>query len=935
MAVCTPRISLYWLDDHESYLGEASCTCPSTSWLPFAADTHGMLCLATAHIFFDDGGDTIIVFPLHHVEGATIQEAGEQLVLSFSCKRAFKREVLPCSGEQPAMPGVCVPLFNTRVWCFRVPRVSQEWFTETLRSVLLCQRTEELLTRREVLLQTAPSLISFRVRRQVPMREQRGVLQLTATHLVFQPLFCLASHSAVTLQRGECVHSFPRWVVFEAVGLDLYTSTALDHAPALSLLFGNTCERDQATELLQRFLGIPPYTVSLTGVAEAWKRRELTNYDYLLHLNKLSSRCFNDVFQYPVFPWVLSDYTSAELDLSASATFRDLGKPIGALSPDRLEMLRERAQFLDEAEERTYLYSTHYSSAGVVAYYLVRSHPEFQLCLQGGTLDVAERIMESIPQVWRSVTTNTSNFRELIPDFFNESFVALCGPPRLALGLHSSGRPVRPYVELPPWATNARNFVKRHREALESDYVSQHLHRWIDLIFGVAQNGEAARAADNLFHPFSYRQLPNKQVSVPGLHLSPHEYAREFGNVPIQLFRDAHPSRNDSEHGVRCTAEAGECGEADMSLHHRRLAEMMEALQSADEEAEEPPLRPDLSEAEDIRFATTPATLVEVASTTLACTSVRVVAFGLAAQASPKAATESSAILLLVGDDGRVVTLFSAASGERLRTFPDFDGQTTAVAHYAGNMYVFTDNRTCYAISLTSLSVTRSFAELTAAPVVHVYLSHVAVALADTEARVSWWGAATCTEAASQPLRSLNFDVPPSLTSEASSRVLCLGGATRSSTVVAISATHEAFLFHDDACEACTLRNVPAEAEVLSAATVERVLCFWVFFRSEALFYDSVGVSLERIVFPAATEVVCARLGEQLYPLCLYTGRFPVRVRVLQRRGENEVQLRRCRVASPCVTCSGAALAIVGPQTGEGASSLVLTVAELKAQVAT
>ena len=59
-------------------------------------------------------------------------------------------------------------------------------------------------------------------------------------------------------------------------------------------------------------------------------------------------------------------------------------------------------------------------------------------------------------------------------------------------------------VILPPWAKDAYNFVHINRQALESEYVSNNLHSWIDLIFGYKQKGKEAEKALNIFSHYSY-----------------------------------------------------------------------------------------------------------------------------------------------------------------------------------------------------------------------------------------------------------------------------------------------------------------------------------------------------------------------------------------------------------------------------------------------
>jgi len=52
-----------------------------------------------------------------------------------------------------------------------------------------------------------------------------------------------------------------------------------------------------------------------------------------LQLNTIAGRTYNDLSQYPVFPWIIADYTSTNLDLTNPKSFRNLSKPIGVVNP--------------------------------------------------------------------------------------------------------------------------------------------------------------------------------------------------------------------------------------------------------------------------------------------------------------------------------------------------------------------------------------------------------------------------------------------------------------------------------------------------------------------------------------------------------------------------------------------------------------------------
>jgi len=73
---------------------------------------------------------------------------------------------------------------------------------------------------------------------------------------------------------------------------------------------------------------------------QKWVTREISNFDYLMMLNTIAGRTFNDLNQYPIFPWILKDYVSDVLDINDPNVFRDFSKPIGIQNPKHMEVVR-------------------------------------------------------------------------------------------------------------------------------------------------------------------------------------------------------------------------------------------------------------------------------------------------------------------------------------------------------------------------------------------------------------------------------------------------------------------------------------------------------------------------------------------------------------------------------------------------------------------
>ncbi|XP_074576461.1 protein SPIRRIG-like isoform X2 [Curcuma longa] len=289
------------------------------------------------------------------------------------------------------------------------------------------------------------------------------------------------------------------------------------------------------------------FKIMAKSFSKRWQSGEISNFQYLMHLNTLAGRGYSDLTQYPVFPWILADYESKTLDLKNPQTFRRLDKPMGCQTAEGVEEFRKRYESWDDPDVPKFHYGSHYSSAGIVLFYLVRLPPfstENQK-LQGGQFDHADRLFNSVRDTWSSAAgkSNTSDVKELIPEFFYMPEF-LENRFNLDLGEKQSGEKVGDVV-LPPWAEGSpREFIRKHREALESDYVSENLHHWIDLIFGYKQRGKAAEEATNVFYHYTYEgNVDIDAVTDPTMKASILAQINHFGQTPKLLFQKPHPKR--------------------------------------------------------------------------------------------------------------------------------------------------------------------------------------------------------------------------------------------------------------------------------------------------------------------------------------------------------------------------------------------------------
>ena len=269
-----------------------------------------------------------------------------------------------------------------------------------------------------------------------------------------------------------------------------------------------------------------------------FKKGEITNYQYILRLNKLSSRTYNDLTQYPIFPWILLKMNKLEEITKSPEKFlqketkdkdcsgknenytRDMNYPVSMQNPEKRE--EEILKFLDDSDSKfCYHCGTHYSTSSYIFYYLMRINPFGQnlIKLQNYKQENPNRMFLSFRETQLILQTSTDN-RELIPDLYcyidylcnlNCSFNGIRNNLNLVDDFYIFDE-YKVYNENANLISSFVEYLSRHKQLINTIEMTKNLDKWVDIIFGkkqLPQKKEEAANSCNIFSKYCYESRIN------------------------------------------------------------------------------------------------------------------------------------------------------------------------------------------------------------------------------------------------------------------------------------------------------------------------------------------------------------------------------------------------------------------------------------------
>ena len=296
--------------------------------------------------------------------------------------------------------------------------------------------------------------------------------------------------------------------------------------------------------------------VEVKNLQQKINKNFIDNYLLLSKINFYSSRAFNDLSQYPIFPWIILDFDKLNILLNNISNIekrdfliyqknnndskkenetlkvlitnnqqlfeicglRVFNYPISVQTEEkRIKSIERFRDDIEESEgEFVYHHGTHYSMPSNIYYFLMRNNP-FTKCmikLQNYNKINPNKAFVSYKEIIYLFKTQREN-RELIPDFFChfDYYINLnCN----YNGNKSNGLLVDDFYCYNRENGKSENlnsiylkFVFLFRKLLNSNLISRYLPQWIDNIFGKNQlpdNPKDLESSCNIFRKSTYEQ---------------------------------------------------------------------------------------------------------------------------------------------------------------------------------------------------------------------------------------------------------------------------------------------------------------------------------------------------------------------------------------------------------------------------------------------
>ena len=302
-------------------------------------------------------------------------------------------------------------------------------------------------------------------------------------------------------------------------------------------------------------------------IAHEWENRLINNYEYILLLNKYSSRSFNDTDQYPIFPWLLTKLKNLE-NFNENENFfekilieyinlkkekedlytnknnilnnkyiqkekivkeikdhiRKFKYPISLQKKDKREMAMAKYEDSEKEGEYPMHSGCHYSTSAYIFYYLMRQQPFCNLIikLQGYELENTNRCFLSLQTIEFIIETGNDN-RELIPEFFSkiEFFINLNCDHYGYIDFDKKKNNIMDDIIIDIFKGYKKNkkyplsiyvyFILEHKKLLNSRIIGYYMNHWIDNVFGSNQfpPEKLRNVSCNIFHKYTYEHKIN------------------------------------------------------------------------------------------------------------------------------------------------------------------------------------------------------------------------------------------------------------------------------------------------------------------------------------------------------------------------------------------------------------------------------------------